>query len=333
MPHALSAVSRVAVSGENVAALVAGEDTPLQVVRWNLGDDGVRTLRQASSVSLDGADISLPEAVDFATDGFATAHGFLYRPRNARHRGPDGERPPLIVIGHGGPTGATSASFSLAVQFWTQRGFAVLDVNYRGSTGYGRAYRDALRGGWGVVDVEDCVRGARHLVETGEVDPRRLIIRGSSAGGYTALAALAFHDTFCAGASYYGIGELEALASDTHKFESRYLDRLVGPYPERADLYRARSPIRHVQALSCPVIFFQGLEDRVVPPSQTERMAQALRDKGIPVACLMFEGEQHGFRRAQTQVRTLQAELTFYGRVLGFTPAGDLPELAIDNLP
>ena len=207
------------------------------------------------------------------------------------------------------------------------------DVNYGGSTGYGRAYRERLNGHWGVVDVEDCLNAARFLVADGKADEDRLAITGGSAGGYTTLCALTFHDLFRAGASHYGISDLEALAKDTHKFESRYLDRLVGPYPEAAALYRARSPIHHVERLSCPCIFFQGLEDAVVPPDQAEMMVEALRNKGLPVAYLAFAGEQHGFRQAETIQTVLRAELTFYGRIFGFEPADALPGLAIENLP
>jgi dipeptidyl aminopeptidase/acylaminoacyl peptidase len=219
------------------------------------------------------------------------------------------------------------------ILFWTSRGFAVLDVDYSGSTGYGRTYRDRLKGQWGIVDVEDAVGGAEAMVAEGKANPERLIIRGGSAGGYTTLAALTFHRTFKAGASYYGISDLEALAVDTHKFESRYLDGLVGPYPDAREIYRERSPIHHVDRLSRPLILFQGLDDKVVPPNQSETMASAVRAKGVPVACLVFEGEQHGFRKAETVVTSLLAELGFYGRVFGFTPADEIPPFAIDIPP
>jgi dipeptidyl aminopeptidase/acylaminoacyl peptidase len=227
-----------------------------------------------------------------------------------------GERPPLLVKSHGGPTSAASSALSLAVQYWTSRGFALLDVNYGGSTGYGREYRERLKGQWGVVDVDDCVNGARYLADQGLVDRERMAISGGSAGGFTTLAALAFHDVFRAGASYYGVSDLEALARDTHKFESRYLDSLIGPYPERQDLYRERSPLHAADRLSVPVIFFQGAEDRVVPPSQTEPMVEALRARGIPVGYFLFDGEQHGFRRAENIRRALDAELYFYAILL-----------------
>jgi dipeptidyl aminopeptidase/acylaminoacyl peptidase len=221
---------------------------------------------------------------------------------------------------------------NLSIQYWTSRGIGVLDVNYGGSTGFGREYRDRLKGQWGIVDVDDCINGARYLVAQGEADGNRLAIDGGSAGGYTTLAALAFRDVFAAGASHYGVSDLAALTLDTHKFESRYLDRLIGPWHEAAGRYRERSPIHSAERLSCPVIFFQGLEDKVVPPNQAERMVQVLRERGLPVAYLAFEGEQHGFRRAETIRSTLEAELCFYGRVFGFRPAGDLPDLDIENL-
>jgi dipeptidyl aminopeptidase/acylaminoacyl peptidase len=218
------------------------------------------------------------------------------------------------------------------VQFWTSRGFAVADVNYGGSSGFGRAYRQRLNGQWGVLDVDDVVAAAKHLVATGKADPSRLAIRGGSAGGYTTLAALTFRPgVFQAGASYYGVSDIEVLARDTHKFESRYLDTLIGPYPAARDVYRARSPVHFVDRLSCSLILFQGLEDKVVPPNQSEMMAAAVRAKGLPVAYLEFEGEQHGFRKASTIVRSLEAELYFYGAVFGFTPPA-VPAIAIDNV-
>jgi dipeptidyl aminopeptidase/acylaminoacyl peptidase len=236
------------------------------------------------------------------------------------------------VMSHGGPTGSTSSALDPKIQYWTSRGIAVLDVNYGGSTGYGREYRGRLDGAWGVVDVEDCANGAVYLAERGLVDGGRLMITGGSAGGYTTLCSLAFTDTFVAGASHFGVSDVEALARETHKFESRYLWRLIGPYPERADLYRDRSPIHHAEKLSCPVIFFQGLEDEVVPPGQAETMFAALRDKGLPVAYVPFEGEQHGFRRAENIRRALDGELYFYSRVFGFDLADPVKPVAIENL-
>ena len=274
-----------------------------------------------------------PEPMTFPTTDGARAHAFFYPPTHAEYEVPDDERPPLLVIGHGGPTSATRTALNLQIQYWTSRGFAVIDVNYRGSTGYGRAYHQALDGGWGVIDVADCVAAARHLIDRGRVDGERCAIRGKSAGGYSTLAALVFHDQFRAGASYYGISDLEILARDTHKFESRYLEQLVGPYPAARKRYRQRSPIHHIDGLDAPVIFFQGLEDRVVPPNQAEHMVEALRAKGLAVAYLAFPGERHGFRQADTVRRALEAELYFYARVFGFPLAENVTPVPIDNLP
>ena len=237
-----------------------------------------------------------------------------------------------MVKSHGGPTAATSTAFNLKIQYWTSRGFAVLDVNYGGSTGYGREYRERLRGQWGIVDVDDCANGAKYLAEQNQVDGDRLVINGGSAGGYTTLCALTFRDIFKAGASYYGVSDLEALATDTHKFESRYLDSLIGPYPERRDLYVARSPIHATDRLSCPVIFFQGDEDKIVPPNQAERMVNALRARNLPVAYVLYAGEQHGFRKAENIKRTLDGEFYFYSQVFGFALADQVEPVAIDNL-
>jgi dipeptidyl aminopeptidase/acylaminoacyl peptidase len=298
----------------------------------NLASAEVAIIRSSTTDQIDPAWIARAEAITFPSDG-EPVHAFYYAPTNPEHVAPDTDRPPLLVLNHGGPTAAASDVLDAGVQFWTSRGFAVLDVNYRGSTGYGRPYRDRLHGQWGVVDVADSINGARHLVAAGKADPNRLIIRGGSAGGYTTLAALTFHDTFKAGASYYGISDIEVLARDTHKFESRYLDSLVGPYPEARALYRQRSPIHFTDRLDCALILFQGLEDQVVPPNQSEAMAEAVRKKGLPVAYVAFEGEQHGFRRAETVVRALEAELYFYGAVFGFTPADPIAPVPIDNLP
>ncbi|CAM9951785.1 unnamed protein product [Discosporangium mesarthrocarpum] len=327
------AISDVTVCGDSVLFVGAAAKTPPTLVRLDLADGSLQAIKSSSRVPVDPGYLSQPEAVAFPTSGGATAHAFYYPPANADFRAPEGEKPPLLVRGHGGPTAASSSSLNLGIQFWTSRGFAVLDVNYRGSTGFGRPYREALYGQWGVVEVDDVVAGADMLVERGDVDPARLAIRGGSAGGYTTLAALAFRERFSAGCSQYGIGDLMALAHDTHKFESRYLDRLIGPLPEAEALYRERSPINHPEGLSCPVIFLQGLEDKVVPPNQAEAMVAALDAKGLPVAYIAFEGEGHGFRKAENVVRALEAELVFYGRIYGFTPAGDPPPVEIRNLP
>ena len=304
---------------------------PLGIVRVSLPDPSVEVVRSSKATKLDPRWISAAQPITFDS-GESRVHAFYYAPKNPDAGAPRDERPPLLVVSHGGPTAAAIDVLDEEIQFWTSRGFAVLDVNYSGSTGYGRAYRDRLKGQWGIVDVADCVNGARHLVEINKADPGRLIIRGRSAGGYTTLAALTFHDTFRAGASYYGISDVEVLARDTHKFESRYLDSLIGPYPAARERYRERSPIHSIDRLSCALILFQGLEDKVVPPNQAEMMADAVRRKGLPVAYVAFEGEQHGFRKAETIVRSLEAELYFYGAVFGFQPADRIEPVPIDNL-
>jgi len=315
------------------AVFIAGSPTePPSIFRLDLATHEIEVLRHSSTVMVDAKYLSIPKAIEFPTENGLTAHAFFYAPRNRDFTGPSEERPPLLVKSHGGPTAATSTTLSWAVQYWTSRGIAVLDVNYGGSSGYGRKYRQRLNGQWGVVDVDDCVNGARYLVKIGEVDGNRLAIRGGSAGGYTTLCALTFRNIFRAGASYYGVSDLEALAKDTHKFESRYLDRMIGPYPERRDLYRERSPIHFVDQISCPMILFQGLEDKVVPPSQAELMVKALCEKGLPVAYIPFDGEQHGFRRAENIKRSLEAELYFYSKIFSFNLADPVEPIQIENL-
>jgi dipeptidyl aminopeptidase/acylaminoacyl peptidase len=320
------------VAAGQVVFIGGSPDDEPAIVRFDLATRQAEVLRQSSQVTVDRDSISIPQAIEFPTDGGLTAHAFFYPPRNREYTAPQDERPPLLVMSHGGPTGATEAVLDLRKQYWTSRGIAVLDVNYGGSTGYGRAYRQRLKGQWGVVDVNDCANGARYLVRRGEVDGNRLAITGGSAGGYTTLCALTFRDDFRAGASHFGISDLEALAQDTHKFESRYEDRMVGPYPERKDLYYERSPIHFTNRLECPVILFQGLEDKVVPPSQAESMVDALRAKGLPVAYITFEGEQHGFRKAENIKRALDAEFYFYARVFGYEPAEWIEPVPIENL-
>jgi dipeptidyl aminopeptidase/acylaminoacyl peptidase len=315
------------------AVFIAGAATePTAVVQLDLASNQLTVLKRSSELTVDPGYLSRPEPVSFPTEKGRVAHGIFYPPGSSDFAGPPDERPPLLVMLHGGPTSATSTALRLSIHYWTSRGIAVLDVNYGGSTGYGREYRQRLDDAWGIVDVDDCVNGARFLVERGDVDGARLAITGGSAGGFTVLAALTFRDVFSVGGSYYGISDLAALATDTHKFESRYTDRLIGPYPEAREIYEARSPIHHVDQLARPVIFFQGLEDKVVLPDQSERMADALREKGLPVAYLPFEGEQHGFRRAETITRALEAELYFYSRVLGFPLADPVRPVEIANL-
>jgi dipeptidyl aminopeptidase/acylaminoacyl peptidase len=317
----------LAATSEHMVVATGSPAQATEVVKITLATGDVTTLRVSSAGVLGAGDISEPHFIEFPTSGDRTAFALYYPPRNGAFQGAPGQKPPLLVISHGGPTSAAERRLALSKQFWTTRGFAIVDVDYGGSTGYGRAYRQRLNGQWGVVDVEDCIHAARFLVSRGLADERRLIIRGASAGGYTTLAALTFHPgVFAAGASYFGVSDAEALAADTHKFEARYCNSLIGPYPEARDLYRERSPIHFVDRMSCPVIFLQGLEDKVVPPSQSERMADAVRAKGLPVEYVAFPGEQHGFRAEASIVRALEAELAFYGRVFGFTPApGRIP--------
>jgi dipeptidyl aminopeptidase/acylaminoacyl peptidase len=288
--------------------------------------------RRSSGVVLDPGLVSAPETIHFPTSGGRTAHALYNPPRNPRFVGLAGERPPLLVMSHGGPTSNASTALDMTKQLLTSRGIAVVDVDYGGSTGYGRAFRQQLNGAWGVVDVDDCVAAAQFLVARGDVDPDRMAIAGGSAGGYTTLATLAFRDTFSAGVTRFGVGDLETMARDTHKFESRYLDRLVGPYPGAAELYRQRSPVHFLDRISCPVLVMQGLDDKVVPPSQAEAIVEALAANGIPHAYIAFEGEGHGFRGASAIRRSIEAELSFLGQVFGFDPADELERVAIPGL-
>lgn len=320
-------------ASKDYAVFRAGSPTEVAAIaRLNLNTKQIDTLRLANDLEVFPAYFSIPRPIEFPTEAGLTAHGFFYPPQNPDYEAPENEKPPLIVKSHGGPTASATTALALSIQYWTSRGFAVLDVNYGGSSGYGRQYRERLNKKWGIVDVDDCVNGARYLVSRGEVDPNRLIITGGSAGGYTTLCALAFRNVFKAGASHFGVSDAEALAKDTHKLESRYLDGLLGPYPEKRDLYRERSPINFTERLSCPVIFFQGLEDKVVPPNQAEQMVEALKSKRIPVAYVAFPGEQHGFRQAKNIKRALDTELYFYSLVFGFELAEAVEPVRIDNL-
>ena len=321
-------------AGDGKIVFVAGAPSlPMSMVLFDLASSRWHELRKSHNLEIDEGYLSASQSVEFPTDDGKTAHALYYPPRNRDFQAPAGEKPPLLVKSHGGPTGSASTALDLGIQFWTSRGIGVLDVNYGGSTGYGREYRERLNGTWGIVDVDDCCNGALHLVSQGEADGDRLAIDGGSAGGYTTLAALTFKEVFNAGASHYGISDLEALAKETHKFEARYLDGLVGPYPEESALYKERSPIHHTDRLSCPLILFQGLEDQIVPPSQAEMMFDAVRAKGIPTAYIPFEGEQHGFRRAENIKRALEAELYFYSKVFGFDLADWIEPVDILNLP
>ena len=332
VPTPFTDVGTLKVTARHVAFTAGSPTMPMSLMRHSLTDSGTTRLRSSSDSAPDDGYVSRAQAIEFPTENGLTAHAFYYAPANADYDSAEGEKPPLIVISHGGPTSAADSSLDLRKQFWTSRGFAVLDVNYGGSSGFGTEYRRRLNDSWGVVDVDDCINGAKRLVQQGLADADRLIIRGSSAGGYTTLLALTTRDAFSAGASYYGISELEAMIRDTHKFESRYLDGLIGPFPEQEERYRERSPINHIEGLSAPMIVLQGLDDAIVPPNQAELMVNALREKGLPVAYLTFEGEQHGFRQAANIRRALEAELYFYSRVFGFALADDIEPVRIDNL-
>ena len=323
----------IQAGGGNIVFVAGAPTRPMSLVSLDLASGKWQELRKSHNLEIDPGYLSAAQPVEFPTEDGKTAHAFFYPPKNRDFQGPAGEKPPLLVKSHGGPTGAASTALDLGIQFWTSRGIGVLDVNYGGSTGYGREYRERLNDAWGIVDVDDCCNAALHLVDRGEADGDRLAIEGGSAGGYTTLAALTFKEVFKAGASHYGVSDLEALAKETHKFESRYLDGLVGPYPECRDLYLERSPINHTGRLSCPLILFQGLEDQIVLPIQAERMFEAVRAKGIPTAYIPFEGEQHGFRRAENIKRALEAELYFYSKVFGFELADPVEPVDIVNLP
>ncbi|MGG7605173.1 S9 family peptidase [Massilia sp. BKSP1R2A-1] len=333
VPTPYEEIRELRVNAHTVALLGGAPTLALELARIDLDGGAHEVLARSIPQLPPEGYLSVPQSISYESSNGRTAYAFHYPPTNADFAPQDGELPPLIVIGHGGPTGMAASTLKLSTQFWTSRGFAVLDVNYGGSTGFGRAYRDLLKGQWGVVDVEDCVAGARHLAEQGLVDPERLLVRGSSAGGLTTLSALAFHDLFKAGACYYGVSDLAGLDADSHKFEAHYNQYLVAP-PERAEqVYRERSPIHHTDKLKRPMIFFQGLDDMVVPPSQSETMVEALRARRVPVAYITLEGEGHGFRKAESVVRTLEAELVFYLRVFGIPVPAELPQLAIENLP
>jgi dipeptidyl aminopeptidase/acylaminoacyl peptidase len=320
------------VNGDRAVFIGATPTVSEAVIEFDLATRTHRVLRSSSRIEADPAFTSIAEAISYPSEGGRTSNALYYPPANADFAGPAAARPPLLVMAHGGPTSSTNRSFKWAIQFWTSRGFAVVDVNYSGSSGYGRAYRQKLHGRWGVDDVDDAVAAARYLVARGLADESRLAVRGASAGGYLTLSALTFRTFFQAGASHYGIGDLEALMRETHKFESRYMDRLIGKYPEEKALYYERSPVNFTDGLSCAMILFQGAEDKAVPPAQAEAMYNAVRAKGLPVAYLLFPGEQHGFRLAANISRCFDAELYFYGKIFGFEPAGDIEPVEIDNL-
>jgi len=319
-------------TAEDRAVFTGGTAESLSaVVQLNVTSRATTVLKRAGTLTVDPCYLSRAQPIEFPTEGSRTAYAFYYPPQNCDYQAPSDERPPLVVMSHGGPTGATSATLRLAVQYWTSRGFAVLDVNYGGSTGYGRAYRERLNGQWGVVDVDDCINGARYLVERGLADPQRLAITGGSAGGYTTLCVLTFRDVFQVGTSHFGLSDLTADLEHTHKFESRYSVSMIGPYPERADLYRERSPIHYADRLRRPVLFTQGLDDKVVLPEQSEVMVEAMRRNGVPVAYLPFPGEGHGYRRAENIRRSYEAELSFYAQIFGSPLAEPIEPVVIEN--
>ncbi len=330
MPDAT--ISSLQPASDGVVYVGTGYGHEPQVVKLFVDGPNVRrqVLSTGRELPVEPGYLIEPESIVFPTgDGDAVAHGLYYPPTNPGHVGPEETAPPLLVLAHGGPTGQARRQLQLGILYWTSRGIAVVDVDYRGSTGYGRTYRRSLDGVWGIADVEDCVAAARYLADRGDVDGDRLMIRGGSAGGFTVLSALAFHDVFAAGASRYGVADLEALATDTHKFESRDLDTLIGPWPESKAVYDDRSPINHVDKFSAPMIVLQGDEDAIVPPNQSEMIVAALEERGVPVSYLLFAGEQHGFRKAENVISALEAELAFFGAMLEFVPADELPPLDI----
>ncbi len=322
-----SEITSLRRAGDALVFVGASFASESEVVR--LVGDEIQVLRPARDLGLDDAFFPVPEFITYPTTGGATAHGLFSRPAHPDHELPAGERPPLVVFIHGGPTSAATRALRLLQRFWTSRGFAVVDVDYRGSTGYGRRYRNLLQGNWCRTDVDDAVAAARHLADRGDVDGDRMMIRGGSSGGTTTLLALAHHDVFATGTNLFGVADLVALLSDDHKFESQYSVSLVAPWPEGADVYAERSPINHVDAISRPLLVLQGSEDPVVPPAHSEKIVEAMQRNGIPVGYLVFDGEGHGFRRAESIVRSVEAELWFYGHVLGFEPADDIEPVPV----
>lgn len=321
-----------AIDSDHIAAIVASATLPRGLVKIDVKNSRSQSLRSAGSALLPPEAVSKAVPIDFPSASGRTAHAFYYPPFNPAFEAPKNTLPPLVTFVHGGPTAMSEPAYSPTIQFWTSRGFGVVDVNYGGSTGFGRAYRRELNGNWGVVDVEDVIAAARYLASTGRADPKRMAISGGSAGGFTVLAALSSSDVFAAGADYYGVSDMTALAKDTHKFESRYLDSMIGPLPQAQAVYDSRSPLNHLNGFKAPLIVFQGADDPVVPPNQSAKIVEALRARKVPVAYLLFPGEGHGFRKPENIIHSLQSELSFYGQVFGFTPAGELPPLTIENL-
>jgi dipeptidyl aminopeptidase/acylaminoacyl peptidase len=322
----------VKIDGGHIAAITSSATAPLSLVSIDIANAKATTLRTAGTSLLAPEAVSAAMPIDFPSASGRTAHAFYYAPVNPRYRGTAGTLPPLLALVHGGPTGQASPALHSSVQFWTSRGFAVVDVNYGGSSGYGRTYRRELNGQWGVVDAEDVIAAVRFLIADKRADPERTAISGGSAGGYTVLVALSTSDVFRAGADFFGVSDMTALARDTHKFESRYLDSLIGPLPQAQAIYDRRSPLNHLDGFKVPVIVLQGADDPIVPPNQSARIVEALRARHVPVAYVLYPGESHGFRKPETIINSLQAELSFFGQVFGFRPADQLPPLTIEGL-
>ncbi|HEY0802209.1 MAG TPA: S9 family peptidase, partial [Steroidobacteraceae bacterium] len=321
------------IDGQHIAAIAGASKSPLSIVSIDIANAKATALHTAGQSLLAPDAVSVAAPIDYPSAHGRVAHAFYYPPTNPRYRGTPGTLPPLLTLVHGGPTGQASPALHSGVQFWTSRGFAVVDVNYGGSSGYGRDYRQELNGNWGVVDAEDVIAAVQYLIKSNRADPKRTAISGGSAGGYTVLVALSTSDVFRAGADRFGVSDMTALARDTHKFESRYLDSLIGPLPQAQAIYASRSPLNHLDGFKVPVIVLQGADDPVVPPNQSERIVQALRARHVPVAYLLYPGESHGFRKPETIIHSLQAELSFFGQVFGFKPADQLPPLTIEGLP
>ena len=326
-----TALHNVQASGRTVALFAGSATLAERVLTIDLATGAQRVVRVANQAHVDSGYLSIPKPVEFPTEGGLTAHAFFYPPKNRDYEAAPGDKPPLVVHCHGGPTGSAGQTYAFEYQYWTSRGFAIVDVNHGGSAGYGRAYRERLNGNWGVVDVDDCINAARHLVDEGLVDPQRVSITGGSAGGYTTLLSLTKRDFYNAGASHFGIGDLERFIKETHKFESRYCDRIIGPYPERADLYRDRSAVNFADNLGCPVILFQGLEDKIVPPSQAEEFVAVCEKNKLPYAYVAFETEQHGFRQEKNIKRSIEGEMYFLAQVFGFETADEIEPVKIEN--
>ena len=326
-----TSLAGVQVSGDKAAMFASSGLLAERVLVLDLSTNAEEIVKTANPVHIESGYLSVARPIEFPTEGGKAAHAMYYAPRNQDYQAPDGHKPPLVVICHGGPTGAGGPTYAFQYQYWTSRGLALVDVNYGGSSGYGRAYRQRLNGNWGVVDVDDCINAATYLVEQGLVDPDRISITGGSAGGFTVLLSLTKRGFYAAGASHYGIGDLELFVKETHKFESRYCETLLGPYPERAEIYRDRSAIHFADRMSAPVILFQGLDDRIVPPDQAETFVAACEEKKLPYAYVPFEGEQHGFRQDKNILRATEGELYFLSRIFGFEPADEIEPVKIEN--